>query len=308
MTEAAAKSDLAQLTAMVNVLQTQVKELRKNAAPTSTPTVVGSFIKPRKPELYKGEQQVLAWCFKLERYFHATNTTSEVDKCNLASTLMDGVAANWLRCLFLEAEADITRPLPATWKEFKGLLIKQFQPMADEDEARQKLMRLTHRTTVRSYVQLFLDTAMRLPDMHEKDKLFRFKEGLKLDAREWVTRCRPATLLDAMTAAEEWDSIRLGERARDNMAKYRSAQSKPVQSEATPMQVDNARLVEGDSGERRQGPRRETRTCFNCNKPGHLARDCPKKTVNGAAAKVHFAEAEDAEHTEGEEDEDEENC
>ena len=205
MTEA---SEVAKLIAMVNTLQTQVTELRKNAAPT---VPVSSFIKPLKPERYRGEQQVGAWCFKLERYFHAANVTSEVDKCNLAATLMDGVAANWLRCLFLEAENDASRPLPATWNDFKTLLVRQFQPMADEDEARQKLMRLTHRTSVRSYVSAFLDTAMRLPDMHEKDKLFRFKEGLKLEAREWVTRCRPSSLLDAMTAAEEWDSVRLGQ-------------------------------------------------------------------------------------------------
>ena len=92
-TAAGPQSEMAQLLAMVNTLQTQVTELRKQSSLQTTP--VSTFVKPMKPDRYRGEQQVLAWCFKLERYFHAAYVTSEVDKCNLAFTLMEGVATNW---------------------------------------------------------------------------------------------------------------------------------------------------------------------------------------------------------------------
>ena len=78
-----------------------------------------------------------------------------------ASSLLDGVAANWLRCILAEPGAT----LPASWSAFRNALVKQFQPLADEEDARQKLMRLTQRSSVRQYVQLFMDTALRLPDM-----------------------------------------------------------------------------------------------------------------------------------------------
>lgn len=194
----AAAMDVAQLTAFVQQLQAQVAHLQ-NAPVHALPNAPAhhSSVKPPKPSTYKGDREVLSWAFKLERYFVAAGIVLESDKCNFAASLLDGMAANWLRCMFLGAQNG-GPPLPNTWNDFKIALVRQFQPMADEEDAQQRLMRLTQRKSVRQYVQIFLDTVMRLPDMHEKDRLFRFKEGLRLPCREWVVRARPKTLLEAM--------------------------------------------------------------------------------------------------------------
>jgi Retrotransposon gag protein/Zinc knuckle len=260
-------SDVAQLTALVQTLQLQVQQLQ-------TRSQNSHGVKPPKPSIYKGERDVLQWVFRTERYFESTGIVLGKEQVQFASTLLDGVAANWLRCMLAEPGTS----MPTSWIVFKEALIKQFQPLADEEDARQKLMRLTQRKSVRQYVQLFMDTALRLPDMHVKDKIFRFKEGLTLQCREWVTRARPDTLLEAMEAAEEWEQIHLGERSRDSTAKFRAKQSR-VESMGEPMQLGSSSVKSGgkkssNTAEVKTERPNTVRKCFKCGKPGHIAREC----------------------------------
>jgi Retrotransposon gag protein/Zinc knuckle len=280
----AAGPEVAQLTALVHALQLQLQQLQNRSQGPPQ-------LKAPKPNTYKGERDVLQWVFRTERYFGSMGVTDEMEQVQFASTLLDGVAANWLRCVLAEPGAT----LPASWVSFKSALIKQFQPLADEEDARQKLMRITQRKSVRQYVQLFMDTALRLPDMHVKDKIFRFKEGLTLQCREWVTRARPITLLDAMEAAEEWEQIHLGERSRDSTAKFRARQSKP-EAEAEPMQLGsssmktNKKTTSSSNAEVKTERPNTVRKCFKCGKPGHIARDC-----RGGKPRVNNTEVEDEE-------------
>jgi Retrotransposon gag protein/Zinc knuckle len=275
--------EVAQLAALVQSLQLQVQHLQSHNQHVPR-------IKPPKPNTYKGERDVLQWVFRTERYFESMGVTDEREQVQFASTLLDGVAANWLRCMLAEPGAT----LPVSWVSFKAALIKQFQPLADEEDARQKLMRITQRKSVRQYVQLFMDTALRLPDMHVKDKIFRFKEGLTLQCREWVTRARPNTLLEAMEAAEEWEQIHLGEKSRDSTAKFRARQSK-TETEAEPMQLGSSSMKSGratssSNAEVKTDRPNTVRKCFKCGKPGHIARDC-----RGGRPRVNNAEVEDEE-------------
>lgn len=268
-----------QVAARVAQLQAELGNLQAHHPELVNPQV--PKVKPPKPSTYKGERDVLAWTFKLERYFDAVGLVSDRDMCNFAASLLDGMAANWLRCILHGGSL-----IPQTWNDFKIALVRQFQPLADEEDARQKLMRLTQRKSVRQYVQLFLDTVMRLPDMHEKDRLFRFKEGLKLPCREWVVRARANTLLEAMTAAEEWEQIHLGEKSRDNAARFRAREADRASS-AEPMQLGAAKGSRGKSsntpkanngqgkdGDRKGDGKKTVRKCFICDKPGHIAKDC----------------------------------
>lgn len=299
-----AQLDNAQLTALVQQLQHDIAQLQAQhvaapAAAHAAPPVAARAsavprAKPPKPPTYKGDREVLSWAFKVERYFDAAGITDDVEKCTFAASLLDGMAANWLRCVMRNAGGT----LYVTWNDFKVALVRQFQPLADEDDAQQKLMRLTQRKSVRQYVQIFMDTVLRLPDMHEKDRLFRFKEGLKLPCREWVVRARPTSLLDAMTAAEEWEQIHLGEKSRDNVARFRVREAD--RGGADPMQLGSAKGSSGKSspkahngqGHKGDSQKRTVRTCFNCGKPGHIAKDCWLKNKGSSKAKVNSTNAD----------------
>jgi Retrotransposon gag protein/Zinc knuckle len=284
-------TDVAQLTALVQTLQLQVQQLQ-------TRSQNSHGVKPPKPSIYKGERDVLQWVFRTERYFESTGIVLGKEQVQFASTLLDGVAANWLRCMLAEPGTS----MPTSWIVFKDALIKQFQPLADEEDARQKLMRLTQRKSVRQYVQLFMDTALRLPDMHVKDKIFRFKEGLTLQCREWVTRARPDTLLEAMEAAEEWEQIHLGERSRDSTAKFRAKQSRTETTEE-PMQLGTSSMKGGNkkssnNTEVKTERPNTVRKCFKCGKPGHIARECRqgKTWVNNVAVEDEECSTEEEEN------------
>jgi Retrotransposon gag protein len=195
------------LVAVARSLQEQVRQMLQEKADQSSPSV-----KPAKPSTYKGGRGVLQWVFKTEQLFAAAQMSTDAERLTYAYALMDGPAANWLRGVLTGPGLE-GLDVHTTWPEFTAKLIKRFQPLEDEQAARHKLARLVQRKSVRRYVQRFADTVMRIPDMHEADKLFLFKEGLKLANREWVTRSGATTLLTAMAAAEEWEQFHLCEAA-----------------------------------------------------------------------------------------------
>jgi len=291
--------DAAQLNTLVQTLQAQATLIQSLHTQLSTLQPSSNLrARPPKPDRYKGGRDVLAWSFKFERYCTAAGIVTDKEQCELAASLMDGVAANWLRCLFASASRSGGRPLPATWNDFKVALTRQFQPLADEDDAQQKLDRLHHRDSVRQYVQVFLDTAMRLPEVPEKVLLYRFKQGLKKPCLEYVTLHKPTTLTDAMAAAEEWEQIHKGIKARERVARSFAHEADGME----PMQLGTASGRKTQQGAVKNGQKvgsnRSVRTCYHCGKPGHIARECRSRKA-GHAPKVNSASSHD--HSDSEE-------
>jgi len=283
----------------VQELQEQVAQL---TATVNTLHARSSLPKPPKPSSYNGGKGARQWLFKMESYFHLSHINSDNDRILYVGSYLEGAASDWWR-----HKAQLLRASPQllySWADFEFELLARFQPLAEEDAARQKLRRLRQRDSMRAYVQVFNETVLQIPNMDEGTKVDNFLFGLHPDPRRWVRLQKPTTLEAAMTRAEEYEAMELQDKANDN-ALYKRAQERQKpradsfkQSNGPePMQLGNAsgNKKQGSSLDSRQN--RPVRTCFKCGKPGHIARECRSRNPAPPAKNAHVSmpEASDGE-------------
>lgn len=83
-----------------------------------------------------------------------------------ALTLIEGCAEIWLRLL----EKDHPDMAPIDWTTLKALVIDQFTPTNAEDNARDTLDNIKQASSVRGYVNEFMDITPMIPNMFERKK------------------------------------------------------------------------------------------------------------------------------------------
>ncbi|GFZ02073.1 hypothetical protein Acr_15g0006820 [Actinidia rufa] len=90
----------------------------------------------------------------------------------------------------------------ATWEDFKREIKRQFYPINSEHEARARLRRLSHKSTIRDYVKEFSKLMLEIPDMIEKESLFTFIDRLQSWAKLEVQRQGPQDLATVISIVE----------------------------------------------------------------------------------------------------------
>ncbi|KAA0053302.1 uncharacterized protein E6C27_scaffold102G001150 [Cucumis melo var. makuwa] len=89
-----------------------------------------------------------------------------------------------------------------TWKALKKELRSQFFLKNVEILARRKLRELKHTSNIQEYVKQFTRLMLDIRNMSEKDKVFRFVEGLKPWAKTKLYEQRFQDLTSAYAATE----------------------------------------------------------------------------------------------------------
>lgn len=266
-----------------------------NALRSAAQQPVQPTVKPPKPEPFRGGRKVAAWLFSLEQFFIIANVLQDAAQVRYAAALLRDAAADWWRGLNLTAARDNPQnPQPvSSWADFKQKLQKHFQPIHEEDFARQQIRTLKQSGNIRDYVVKFQSLILQIPTMDERSRVDAFTAGLQVDARRWVKLQDPRTLEDALSIAERYQTMLMQDRATVRTYKHLSSAE---DSPATPMELGFIGKPKSKPAGPTQKPIGNTvPTCWACNEPGHVWRRCPKRRGHTKRnPRVHFTFAEDS--------------
>lgn len=155
---------------------------------------------------FKGEtdtDELTLWIEELERHctYYAVGGSLDTEAKKLAyavSHLVGGAAAWWkTRQNYIK-----------TYQTFLVALQERFQSVVAEDKAADELYELRQKEgqTVTAFSDRFVQLLVRIPDMHEKDKIRHFKRGLLPTLQQKVREKEVVTLNEAIELAVRLES------------------------------------------------------------------------------------------------------
>lgn len=245
------------------------------------------------PDTFDGTRnkliQYLAQC-ELYMFFNKEKFKSELEQTMWMSTLLRGAAFNWIGPFL----ADYMKHKNADGKcttAMRKETVSQFQTMSgfgqgirrvfgDIDEERtseRSLQNLRQRNSAANYTAEFQQHAVRT-DWNDEALRAQYYIGLKDQVKDEIARSdRPGNLPDLIEMAVKIDN-RIYERKLERGGQYASGSHKknPRQPRwPQPMDLDATfpKKRQGLSKQEKE-KRQKGRLCYNCGKPGHMARDC----------------------------------
>lgn len=226
-------------------------------------------LKPNKPEAFDGKRELLAvnaWVYQLEQYFMlvqvgVTNLTDQI-RIGFASSLMKSHAARWW---YMQIQNGTP---PTTWSAFVDAIRKEFIPQNASRQARDKLRRLSQKTSVSAYLNEFQNTVISIPGMTTEEMIDRFVGGLKPQTRLEVLKASPTEFSEASSIALNVDNALYSSFSSGFSSGLASGNS------YAPMDIGNVNAGERQNGrgrtsndEQRQKDIRN-KACFVCHKKG----------------------------------------
>ena len=225
---------------------------------------MGSRQRVEVPEFSgNAKESVSDWIFLCEQGFKISGVTNEYVKVALAGNKCRGLALSWYRSL--------ASSLPnLEWESFKIWLLRDFEPVNNNQKLRQQLDALNQQRSVTEYVDKFLEISNRITDMTVQERIHLFIRGLNRKTQAEVGYKNPSSIQQAINFACEYE-------------RHFSGVEMPVRGD--PMEINYARFGNRNKKFQREAPRE--RKCFFCDKPGHIAKYCPQRR------KINLVEGEE---------------
>src|ERR1700733_6216029 len=139
------------------------------------------------------------------------------------------------------------------WPKLKALLLQRYGPPNRQHDLRKKLSALKQTAAMEVYVNEFLRILAHVEDMHERDKIFAFTNGLSPKASTAVGMAQVTSLTEAIRVAQTFETYNMGEQRRDQEDRNSS------------MDIDTVGGFRGNS--------KKDFRCFKCGRKGHMKKD-----------------------------------
>ncbi|EQB43072.1 hypothetical protein CGLO_18341 [Colletotrichum gloeosporioides Cg-14] len=296
----------------VQELQEELNTLRAAANIVTTPIGGRQKLKLSAPITYDGTPgQLKSFLIQVKNYqnFHHGDFTSQTEKVVHAATYLRGRALKWfepiqeefLRYETLDECSTETRDIYSSFKGFEDALRSLFQDPDEKRQAERDLAQLRQTKSTKEYAATFRQLSVQL-DLTEETKIFMFYQGLKDEVKDEIIKIdRPEDFLQYADLAIKIDN-RLFERRKEKGEKRQGPNSgrkyqwqphqkfNPQRNDSRPRNNWNNTRQSTAYGQH-SGPmdlsmmtkpndkKPWNPKCYNCNKQGHIARDCkqPKK-------------------------------
>jgi hypothetical protein len=271
----------------------------KGSSSTENLPLVGNLHKALKvstPDTYSGERSKLkGFLIQVDLYltFNSTRFNSETERVLWVVSFLRGDALNWIegfvidymhktndRGQIMNNMREETKALFRTYKGFIDKITATFGAVDEEKQAERAIQTLRQRGSCATYTAEFQRYSSKT-GWNDDALRAQYYRGLKDSVKdELVKDEKPDTMADMIEMATKIDN-RLYERALEKKGFYDTGHR---QNQRTPRQQNHwPQPMELDATEKREmSPQvrqkhMQDRTCFNCGKPGHLARNCKGK-------------------------------
>jgi Retrotransposon gag protein/Zinc knuckle len=240
----------------------------------------------RQPDKYNGQRDFLLldnWMFSVDQYFILTDMAVH-KQGPFVSTLLRDEALLWYRSSYEKWDPKT----PLTWEIIRTAVRKYFAPPNEDRRLQDEWANLRQHGTVFEYVSVLTALAMRIPGLGQTQILDKFVRGLKPKTRIEVELRDPKTTDEAYRLADRFDRIVYGARntsfLTQNYNRYAPTSNANTSADyGEPMQIDTLRPrqtgprnFQRPNNQKFQQPRNQG-LCFTCEKPGHIAANCPDR-------------------------------
>ncbi|KAK6218056.1 reverse transcriptase domain protein [Colletotrichum tabaci] len=314
---AAAMEELQKHARRAIALEEEVRTLRAAANIITTPMDGRDKLKLNSPGTFDGTPgQLKGFLIQIRTYqeFHQSNFRNETERIIHASTFLRGRALSWFEPYMedlldnttLEHCKSETQDIFGSFQGFEHALKSLFQDPDEKRQAERDLSNLRQTKSATHYAAEFRRICARL-DYTDDTRIFMFYQGLKEEVKDELAKIdRPDDFLQYVEKAIQIDT-RLYERRREKGENRRPQANTSKRYNPGPRQQNNYNSNWRNNQQRNSGPstayghhagpmdvsvahknkpttRRNPKSgvCFNCEKPGHIARDCrqPKRLQN----------------------------